>query len=65
MVHEGLIAMRRGLSLFAGHHRINKGLLLSRLYRWRVVLWALAALAVLAVALACTALLRTLTGMLG
>jgi hypothetical protein len=52
--------MRRGLSVFRGYRRINRGLLLSRLYRARGLLYVLLALLLLAAA-ALLALLARLT----
>lgn len=64
-MHEGYVLMRRGLTLFTAHRRVNKGMLLARLYRAQWVLYGLAALGLLALALACALLVRFLAGTLG
>jgi len=64
-MHEGYVLMRRGLTLFTAHRRINKGMLLARMHRAQGVLYGLAVLGLLALALACALLARFLSGVLG
>ncbi len=64
-MREGLIAMRRGLWMFRGHRRINRGLFLSRLYRARALLYALLALGAMAIVVVLALLLRLAAAALG
>jgi len=62
-MHEGCV-MRRGLTIFRGHSRINKGMLLSRLYRMRGVLVALTVVGLVAATLILALLVRSLLSIL-
>ncbi len=64
-MHEGMVAMRKGLSMFRGYRRLNRGLLLSRLYRARGLLYALFVLALLAAVALLALLARAVIGVLG
>jgi hypothetical protein len=63
-MHEGYVVMRRGLTVLRVHGRINKAMLLSRLYRARGVLCGLAALALLAAIVVLAWLLHSLFSVL-
>lgn len=51
--------------MFRGRRRVNRAMLLSRLYRWRATLYALLILVALVVLLGCALLVRGLLGLLG